>query len=161
EFGVSRAVFREAVRLLEHHGVASMRRGPHGGLVVREPNLEAVTRAITVYLDYRGGTVPQLMTMRTAIELACGEEAGECIDAGGAAQLRDALADELDSYANEARLDHGVHKAIAQAAQNTVLELFLDVLTRLTGKRSGPELRQPSDHPTVIDDVHKAHTRIV
>ena len=33
-YGVSRAVFREAVRLLEHLQVARMRRGPGGGLVV-------------------------------------------------------------------------------------------------------------------------------
>ena len=37
-YGVSRAVFREAVRLVEHQQVASMRRGPGGGLVVSEPS---------------------------------------------------------------------------------------------------------------------------
>ena len=36
-YGVSRAVFREAVRLLEHHGLAEMRRGLHGGLFIRQP----------------------------------------------------------------------------------------------------------------------------
>ena len=33
-YGVSRAVFREAMRIVDHHGVAEMRRGPGGGLVV-------------------------------------------------------------------------------------------------------------------------------
>src|ERR1700726_1350908 len=37
-YGVSRAVFREAVRLLEHHGLAEMRRGLHGGLFIRQPD---------------------------------------------------------------------------------------------------------------------------
>src|SRR5205809_51921 len=32
--GVSRSVLREAVRLVEHHQVARMRRGPNGGLFV-------------------------------------------------------------------------------------------------------------------------------
>src|SRR6202008_2145866 len=36
-YQVSRAVFREAVRLVEHQQVATMRRGPGGGLVVIEP----------------------------------------------------------------------------------------------------------------------------
>src|SRR5438067_13885634 len=31
-YGVSRAVLREAIRLLEHRNVAAMRRGPGGGL---------------------------------------------------------------------------------------------------------------------------------
>ena len=37
-YGVSRAVFREAVRLLEHHGLVEMRRGLHGGLFIRQPD---------------------------------------------------------------------------------------------------------------------------
>jgi DNA-binding FadR family transcriptional regulator len=32
KFRVSRAVLREAVRILEHHRTATMRRGPGGGL---------------------------------------------------------------------------------------------------------------------------------
>ena len=35
--GVSRALLREAVRLLEHHHIARMRRGPGGGLFVMAP----------------------------------------------------------------------------------------------------------------------------
>ena len=31
KYGVSRAVFREAMRIVDHHGVAEMRRGPGGG----------------------------------------------------------------------------------------------------------------------------------
>ena len=34
KYGASRDVFREALRLLEHHQVATMRRGPGGGLFV-------------------------------------------------------------------------------------------------------------------------------
>ena len=34
KYEVSRAVFREAVRILEHHQIATMRRGPGGGLFV-------------------------------------------------------------------------------------------------------------------------------
>ena len=36
--GVSRALLREAVRLLEHHQIARMRRGPGGGLFVMAPS---------------------------------------------------------------------------------------------------------------------------
>ena len=40
-YGVSRAVFREAMRIVDHHGVAEMRRGPGGGLVVVAPKADA------------------------------------------------------------------------------------------------------------------------
>ena len=45
-FGVSRAILREAVQLLEHYDLAGMRRGPGGGLIVLEPRLSAVTDVI-------------------------------------------------------------------------------------------------------------------
>jgi len=51
EYGISRAVFREAVRLLEHHSVARMRRGPGGGLVVATPDTSSVVRAATLHLQ--------------------------------------------------------------------------------------------------------------
>src|SRR5436190_21321141 len=59
EYGVSRAVLREAVRLLEHDNVARMRRGPGGGLVVTVPDTQAVTRAADRFLRYRGATPGQ------------------------------------------------------------------------------------------------------
>jgi hypothetical protein len=41
---VSRSVLREAVRLLKYHAVATMRRGPGGGLVVAQPQAQAPRR---------------------------------------------------------------------------------------------------------------------
>src|SRR5271154_7418735 len=49
-YQVSRAVFREAVRLVEHQQVARTRRGPGGGLVVTEPTVDAVIDAVVLYL---------------------------------------------------------------------------------------------------------------
>ena len=49
-YEVSRAVFREAVRLLEHQQVARTRRGPGGGLVITEPTIGAVIDAVVLYL---------------------------------------------------------------------------------------------------------------
>jgi DNA-binding FadR family transcriptional regulator len=51
---VSRAVLREALRLVQHHQVARMRRGPGGGLFVTAPDAAPATRAMVIYLDYVG-----------------------------------------------------------------------------------------------------------
>lgn len=56
-FCVSRSVLREAVRLVEHHQVARMRRGPNGGLFICEPNAGPATRAVVIYLEYLGTTI--------------------------------------------------------------------------------------------------------
>ena len=53
-FCVSRSVLREAVRLVEHHQVARMRRGPNGGLLICEPDAGPATRAVVIYLEYLG-----------------------------------------------------------------------------------------------------------
>ncbi len=53
-YGVSRAVFREAVRMLEFFGVVEVRRGKDGGLVVAEMDPEGTVVSALLYLDYAG-----------------------------------------------------------------------------------------------------------
>src|SRR3546814_4794314 len=48
---ISRATFREAVRQLEWHGAAGMRRGVHGGLVVKAPPRHAIVYAVKTYFE--------------------------------------------------------------------------------------------------------------
>lgn len=50
-FRVSRATFREAVRQLEWHGAAGMRRGVYGGLVVKAPPRHAIVFAAKTYFE--------------------------------------------------------------------------------------------------------------
>ena len=52
-YGVSRAVLREAIRLIEHQRVARMRRGTGGGLVIDEPDVDAVI----AYIEANGGAM--------------------------------------------------------------------------------------------------------
>src|SRR5580700_9371677 len=56
--GVSRAVLREAIRLLEHHMVATTRSGPGGGLIVTAPDPDVVTGSVALFLEYQHATPP-------------------------------------------------------------------------------------------------------
>ena len=67
-YRVSRSVLREAVRLVEHHQVARMRRGPNGGLLVCEPDAAPATHAIIIYLEYLGTTTGELLDARLLLE---------------------------------------------------------------------------------------------
>jgi DNA-binding FadR family transcriptional regulator len=131
EYGVSRAVLREAVRLLEHDNVAHMRRGPGGGLVVAEPDAAVVTRVATLYLRYRKVSPGQLFGARTALELAAVRSATERIDERGIARLRSALDDEAGGI-EPGGASHQFHRVVAQLSGNPALELFTDVLTQLS-----------------------------
>jgi DNA-binding FadR family transcriptional regulator len=46
-----RSVLRQAVRILEERGVAHMRRGQGGGLVVAEPNADFAARGLSIVLE--------------------------------------------------------------------------------------------------------------
>ena len=50
-FRISRATFREAMRQVEWHGVAGMRRGANGGLVVKAPPRDAIVFAFKTFFE--------------------------------------------------------------------------------------------------------------
>src|SRR5271170_2986235 len=131
--GVSRAVLREAVRLLEHHQIARMRRGPGGGLFVFEPSASAVTEIVAIYLARRGMRLADLAELRTGVEVAIVGLAASRIDPGGMARLREALEREAASTDDDqADAVHDVHVAMAGAAHSRVLELIALVFIRLS-----------------------------
>src|SRR6202012_1491894 len=89
--GVSRAVFREAVRLLEHHQIARMRRGPGGGLFVFEPSAAAVSDMAAIYLARRGMRLSDLAEVRTGVEVAIAGPAAARVGPEGAVAIKNAL----------------------------------------------------------------------
>jgi len=129
-FDVSRAVLREAARLLEHHQVAVMRRGPKGGLVVAAPEAAAVTDAVAIYLEYRRIEPSQLVEMRRGLELYAVERAAARIDEAGVARLYQELDAEV-AEGDESSHDN-LHLAIADLAGNRAVRLFTSILTQLT-----------------------------
>jgi DNA-binding FadR family transcriptional regulator len=136
-YGVSRAVLREAVRLLERDHIAHMRRGPGGGLVVTEPEADAVTRVATLYLRYRDVSVGQLYNVRIALEGAAVKAATERMDERGIAAIRAALDREAD-HADQVDVSaHDFHVAVARLSGNPAVELFTDVVTTLTAAVHG------------------------
>src|SRR5262249_39521560 len=56
-FSVSRATIAEAVRQVERHGAALMRRGAGGGLVVTSSAATAASRAVSTYLELSNVTL--------------------------------------------------------------------------------------------------------
>jgi DNA-binding FadR family transcriptional regulator len=165
-YGVSRAVLREAIRLLEHDHVAHMRRGPGGGLVVAEPDADAVVQAATLYLRYRSVTAGQLFGARIALELAAVRSATENIDEHGIARLRQTLAHEAVRADQADVSSHDFHLVIAQLGGNPAVELFTEVVTRLSAAASlgGAALFDRTAAQSLANagwtDVHAVHEGI-
>ncbi|MDF3310046.1 FCD domain-containing protein [Rhodococcus sp. T2V] len=153
--GVSRAVFREAIRVLEHHDVAYMRRGPGGGLVVRAPDSAASVRACALSLNYHDATWEQVFEARSALELRCVEAAARRIDETGIARLREVLgAEEQAQRAGEVGT-HDLHVVLAEISGNPAFVLFIDVLTQLSTGGASHERT-----PATAAGVRTAHDKI-
>jgi len=158
ELGVSRAVFREAVRLLEQDGMAQMRRGPGGGLVVTAPRASSVSRAAALHLQFLGAGVDDIFEARTALELQTADLAAQRIDEKGIDLLRAALEEEAELRDEGGHLGSSrIHLVIAELTGNPALRLFVEVLARLT-----PGI-PPADPAVAAErqaDVRQAHERI-
>ena len=139
--GVSQALLRQAVRLLEHHQIARMRRGPGGGLFVMAPSANAVTDVAAIYLARRGMKLAELAELRTHVEAALAALAAERIDDEGALGLQEALlAEEHRTDVERTEIFDDLHTAVAAAAQNRALSLVALVLIRLSRLRQSERL---------------------
>ena len=158
--GVSRALLREAVRLLEHHHIARMRRGPGGGLFVMAPSADAVTGVAAIYLARRRMQLSELAELGTGVEVAIADLAAARIDEVGVLGLRDAIArEEHATDADRAEAVYDLHAAVAAAAQNRVLQLVALVLIRL-GRLHQVERLNPRAQKQVSAEVLRAHEGI-
>ncbi|TDC91579.1 FCD domain-containing protein [Actinomadura sp. 7K507] len=133
--GVSKSVLREAVRLVEHHGVARMRRGPGGGLFVTAPDVAPAARAMVTYLDYVGTTVDDLIDVRLLLEPRAVMLASARLTEDGVRLLRSVLEQEHRRRAEPGIWSQDpVHTALCELSGNPALLVFTEVLTRLTDR---------------------------
>jgi DNA-binding FadR family transcriptional regulator len=167
-YGVSRAVFREAVRIVEHHQVARMRRGPGGGLVVTDPDPGVVRNAARLYLRHAQVRRNHLLEARAALELAAVASATEGLTETGIRELSEAVQAEEDLLAQGVGLGHArnLHAMIARLTGNPAIELFVEVLAQLDEDIVHEDWESRAELPTEYDSSllaqsHQAHKAIV
>ena len=159
-YGVSRAILREAVRILEHHGAVRTKRGPHGGLIVTAPAGDAIVRSAGIVLAYERLTAAQLFEVRVAVEGSAVRLAAERCTPAAAAELRDALATEAGATDPTVPF-MPLHHRIAAATDNRLLELFVDIISELVPIQMPAEQRAPARAQVIADGTRRAHARIV
>jgi DNA-binding FadR family transcriptional regulator len=156
KYQVSRAVFREAVRLLEYHDIARMKTGRAGGLIVGQPGVEPLTAALVLQLRRRDVTPTDLIDARKTIEVAAVTLATARLTDQGVEQLRRHLLTEKEASLDEIR-NHaaGFHLLIGQLSGNPVYDMFTQTMISLTYKKVDP----PTDSEA-NDAIIRAHYRI-
>jgi DNA-binding FadR family transcriptional regulator len=154
-YQVSRAVFREAVRLVEHQQVARTRRGPGGGLVVTEPGLEAVIDAVVRYLHQVAARLDEVFEARIILEGIASELAAERSGEDESGERRNVDAGSAPSDADVESPEF--HALVTAVSGNACLDLFVNVLSAVTQRYSvGRERSDPDDER----DASRAHARI-
>lgn len=161
-YRVSRAVLREAVRLVEHHQVARMQRGPGGGLLVVTPDAGPATRASVIYLEYLGTSVEDVLAARLLLEPLAVQLAADRITEDGIIRLRRALAAEAERGEPDMWSHDPLHVVLGELSGNPVLRLFIDVLTRLTNRYAHLVQQRPPDaHAASLSRCQEWHAAII
>ena len=159
-YGVSRAILREAVRILEHDGAVRTKRGPGGGLVVAAPDSAPIVRAAGMALEHDKVTPRQLVDARSALEVAAVRMTAAAITPSESALLRTAVETERQGGDSAIHL-YDVHHRIADATGCRPLALFVRVLSELVRRHIEPEATHGAALPKIAAQTHQAHQRIV
>jgi DNA-binding FadR family transcriptional regulator len=155
-YGVSRSILREAVRLLEHHLVAEMRRGRGGGLFVTQPDPVVIADAVALFLRYRKVSARDLFDVRRSLEVTAVRLAAERAEPEQSEHLLQLAEVDPDSTPAElAERSDAFHDALGEMAGNPAIHLFLQVAIMLTST----VLDHPSGEGSAVG-VSRAHGAI-
>ena len=135
-YKVSRSTLREAVRQIERHGVARMRRGVNGGLVVQQPARNSAVFAVASYLELAAVSLPELFEAREVVEglmisLIC-ERSTDAETRRLRGMLDELLSNTADDIELEATRHLELRTAILALSRNPALSLLLEALYRVT-----------------------------
>lgn len=129
QFGVSRTVVREAVRVLVAKGVIEVRRG--SGLRVSAVEGAAVAELLALYLRGNRVPYPKVHQIRMALEIQMAGTAAELRTSDDLVMIRrceDRFEQTIDHPEESAIHDLEFHRAIASATQNDVYLILLDAI---------------------------------
>ena len=138
EFGVSRSVVREALRILEMSGLVDIRKGPTGGIFVTNVYHEPIKRSLSNMMTSGDITIKHLFEARMLIEPRIAREAALHAKREDLRKVRDLLKDSEAHIDDPVRLKQNnlkFHLLLARASGNPVLSLMLESVIELLVER--------------------------
>ncbi|MFI7678156.1 FadR/GntR family transcriptional regulator [Actinophytocola sp. NPDC049390] len=153
EYRVGRGSLREALRILEVHGLISIKPGPRGGPTVDQVHTENFGRMATLFFQMDGVTFADLLDAMVIMEPTL---------AWLAAQRSDQhLVSEMSRFTRPARTGDeeytreaaDFHRLVAAMSGNPVMSLYGQSLGDIVRDRLSPPLFPKSRRPAVMN-VH-------
>jgi len=157
-YGIGRAQFREAVRILENHSVVRMQRGAAGGMLVAAPDGRAVVRVVSLYLTYQGMNTAHIRDLREELEAATLRMTIDRLTDEGVRRLNGVLELERTWPDDDfPAVSHDLHAVIAELSGNRTLALLQSIVMQLTAERlhSGDPHRV-TEPPQAVRRAHQA-----
>lgn len=159
-YRVSRASLREALRILEVHGLISIKPGPGGGPVVGRVDSADFGKMSTLFFQILGATVGELVEARLTIEPVMARMAAARVDDERRAALEAIIADQqsadVQSVGEYLGASMDFHATVASMSGNRILDLFASGLKDIYLDRVTGFLFPPAERETVM----KAHVGI-
>jgi GntR family transcriptional repressor for pyruvate dehydrogenase complex len=124
QFGYSRAIVREALRMLEEEDLISLHAGRNGGAVIRKPGTERLVNAFDMLMRLQMTTQEDFYEARRLIEPLLVQLAIERATPDDIAALRNCLEPPHDRH-------NRFHRTLAEAAHNKVLTVVMHIIMEL------------------------------
>lgn len=156
-YRVSRGSLREALRVLEMHGIIVMKPGPGGGPVLRQIGVSDFARVAKLHLHMRKSTYREVLAARLAIEPMMAKLAADMRDPEAYEELRRvvengaAMMDADEEIWREAQQDF--HATVAGMSGNSVLDLLGAALKEVYVTR--PRAVASMSVRAKVQDVHQ------
>jgi DNA-binding FadR family transcriptional regulator len=164
-FQVGRGSVREALRILEVHGVISLRSGPGGGPVLTDVDAHDVARSFSLYLNISRAKMEELVEARLVIEPIVARMAAENRDPEALDRLRAAMAAEdalPQSDERYIKAANDFHYAITSMTGNKVIDLLATSLKELyTTPVVSSGVASRTTEPTIRNEHREIGTAIL
>ena len=158
-YKVGRGSLREALRLLEVHGLIYIRPGPGGGPVLSSVDSRDFGRMAALFFQYNGAVLGELIHARLVVEpllAAMAASNRDPVEIKGLVDIMSrATSNPIDDDALWVRESHAFHNYIAHLAGNRVLELFANSLKEIFSERIKGKPLTLDERREVLDAHHR------
>jgi GntR family transcriptional regulator, transcriptional repressor for pyruvate dehydrogenase complex len=162
DYGVGRGSLREALRILEVHGLITMKPGRNGGPMVIEVRTRDFGRMSTLFFHLGGVTFRELMEARLVMEPIMARMAAERRGQELVGKVADPEQTRVEDDETYYRATNDFHKGVATMSGNSVLNLMSASLEdifrdQVSGILSPPDERRDvlAVHAAIADAIAK------